>query len=166
MLPKNSLLIAVDFDGTIVEDAYPKVGTAKIFAFDTLLELQQKGHRLILWTYRYGDRLQDAVDFCKKNNKERILLCGVSDLAEIAMVRAMDAGIRITGVYDPASKDGRFFSKPVWTEFSEVGAFDMCLLTSLASPYEAYKSLIKKVEKDQVLVPEILGMAEMFKKEK
>ena len=70
MLPKNSLLIAVDFDGTIVEDAYPKVGTAKIFAFDTLLELQQKGHRLILWTYRYGDRLQDAVDFCKKNGLE------------------------------------------------------------------------------------------------
>ena len=70
ILPKNSLLIAVDFDGTIVEDAYPKVGTAKIFAFDTLLELQKKGHRLILWTYRYGERLQDAVDFCKKNGLE------------------------------------------------------------------------------------------------
>jgi hypothetical protein len=70
MLPKNSLLIAVDFDGTIVEDDYPRVGPAKIFAFDTLLELQQKGHRLILWTYRYGQRLQEAVDFCQKNGLE------------------------------------------------------------------------------------------------
>ena len=70
MLPKNSLLIAVDFDGTIVEDKYPKVGPAKIFAFDTLLELQNKGHRLILWTYRYGERLQVAVDFCTKNGLE------------------------------------------------------------------------------------------------
>ncbi|MCK5678720.1 MAG: hydrolase [Flavobacteriaceae bacterium] len=70
MLPKNSLIIAVDFDGTIVEDAYPKVGPARIFAFDTLIELQKKGHRLILWTYRYGERLQDAVDFCKKNGVE------------------------------------------------------------------------------------------------
>jgi len=70
MLPKDSLLIAVDFDGTIVEDDYPRVGPAKIFAFDTLLELQRKGHRLILWTYRYGTRLQEAVDFCEKNGLE------------------------------------------------------------------------------------------------
>ena len=70
ILPKNSLLIAIDFDGTIVEDEYPKIGPAKIFAFDTLLELQKKGHRLILWTYRYGERLQEAVDFCKKNGLE------------------------------------------------------------------------------------------------
>lgn len=67
MIPKDPLIIAVDFDGTIVEDAYPKVGKAKIFAIETLLELQKDGHRLILWTYRHGERLQDAVDFCKEN---------------------------------------------------------------------------------------------------
>ena len=70
MLPKNSLIIAVDFEGTIVDDEYPKVGPAKIFAFDTLLQLQKKGHRLILWTYRYGEKLEDAVKFCKKNGLE------------------------------------------------------------------------------------------------
>lgn len=67
MIPKDPLIIAVDFDGTIVEDAYPKIGKAKIFAIETLLELQKDGHRLILWTYRYGDRLQEAVDFCEEN---------------------------------------------------------------------------------------------------
>lgn len=70
MLPKNSLIIAVDFDGTIVEDRYPEIGPARIFAFETLKELQNKGHRLILWTYRSGERLQEAVDFCKKNGIE------------------------------------------------------------------------------------------------
>ena len=64
---KESLLIAVDFDGTIVEDAYPKVGTPKIFAFETLKRLEEDGHRLILWTYRSGKHLKDAVDFCKEN---------------------------------------------------------------------------------------------------
>ncbi len=67
MIPKNQLIIAVDFDGTIVEDQYPSIGQERIFAFETLLELQKKGHRLILWTYRYGKRLEEAVDFCKKN---------------------------------------------------------------------------------------------------
>jgi len=67
MIPKDPLIIAVDFDGTIVEDAYPKIGSPKIFAFETIKELQKDGHRIILWTYRYGEKLQDAVDFCKKN---------------------------------------------------------------------------------------------------
>ena len=70
MLPKNPIIIAVDFDGTIVEDGYPKIGEPKIFAFETLRKLQSEGHRLILWTYRSGKRLDEAVAFCKENNLE------------------------------------------------------------------------------------------------
>jgi len=63
----NRLTIAIDFDGTIVEDDYPNIGKPKIFAFETLQKLQEDGHRLILWTYRSGLRLEEAVAFCKKN---------------------------------------------------------------------------------------------------
>jgi len=63
----ETITIAVDFDGTIVDDDYPKIGRAKLFAFDTLLKLQEKGHRLILWTYRNGKMLEEAVVFCKEN---------------------------------------------------------------------------------------------------
>jgi len=63
----TSFTIAVDFDGTIVEDEYPKIGKPIIFAFETLKKLQDKGHRLILWTYRNGKPLQEAVAFCKEN---------------------------------------------------------------------------------------------------
>ena len=64
------LTIAVDFDGTIAEDAYPKIGKPMPFAFETLKMLEAKGHRLILWTYRHGKRLDDAVEFCKKHGIE------------------------------------------------------------------------------------------------
>lgn len=63
----TTLIIAVDFDGTIVEDAYPNIGKPQIFAFETLKKLQEEGHRLILWTYRSGLRLEEAVEFCKDN---------------------------------------------------------------------------------------------------
>jgi hydroxymethylpyrimidine pyrophosphatase-like HAD family hydrolase len=63
----ENIIIAVDFDGTIVEDAYPKIGKPILFAFETLKKLQEKGHRLILWTYRSGERLDEAVNFCKEN---------------------------------------------------------------------------------------------------
>ncbi|MGB0949528.1 MAG: hydrolase, partial [Marinirhabdus sp.] len=59
--------IAVDFDGTIVEDKYPKIGNPQLFAFETLIKLHEDGHRLILWTYRHGARLDEAVKFCKEN---------------------------------------------------------------------------------------------------
>lgn len=61
MQPKT---IAVDFDGTIVENAYPAIGKPLLFAFDTLKKLQDQGYILILWTYRTGIKLQEAVDFC------------------------------------------------------------------------------------------------------
>jgi hydroxymethylpyrimidine pyrophosphatase-like HAD family hydrolase len=61
----NTYTIAVDFDGTLVEDKYPKIGKPILFAFDTLKKLEENGHRLILWTYRKGSTLDEAVEFCK-----------------------------------------------------------------------------------------------------
>ncbi len=62
--------IAVDFDGTLVEHKYPEIGAKKLFAFETLRELQKRGDQLILWTYRSGKELEDAIAFCRKNGIE------------------------------------------------------------------------------------------------
>lgn len=70
MITEDSLTIAVDFDGTIVEHDYPGIGKEMIFAFDTLRALQKKGHRLILWTFRCGPLLDEAVEYCRKNGIE------------------------------------------------------------------------------------------------
>jgi hydroxymethylpyrimidine pyrophosphatase-like HAD family hydrolase len=69
-LLKSSLVIAVDFDGTIVEHRYPEIGRVRPLAFQTLKALQSKGHRLILWTYRKGKELDEAVNFCHKHGIE------------------------------------------------------------------------------------------------
>ncbi len=70
MINQSSKLIAIDFDGTIVEDKYPAIGKPMMFAFETLKMLQNDGHRLILWTYRAGSKLKEAVEFCKQNGVE------------------------------------------------------------------------------------------------
>lgn len=62
--------IAVDFDGTIVEHKYPEIGKIRPFAFETLKMLQNKEHELILWTYRAGIYLDQAVEFCRQNGIE------------------------------------------------------------------------------------------------
>lgn len=58
------MTIAVDFDGTIVEGAYPNIGKEKTFAIDTLRQLQREGNRIILWTSREGKELEEALAFC------------------------------------------------------------------------------------------------------
>ncbi|MDP2388320.1 MAG: hydrolase [Bacteroidota bacterium] len=66
----DSQVIAVDFDGTIVEHKFPKIGKEMMFAFATLKELQKKGHKLILWTFRDGELLDEAVAYCRENGVE------------------------------------------------------------------------------------------------
>ncbi len=70
MTDLRGIKIAVDFDGTIVEHAYPEIGKEKLFAFQTLRELEKMGANLILWTFRSGKELNDAVEFCRKNGIE------------------------------------------------------------------------------------------------
>jgi hydroxymethylpyrimidine pyrophosphatase-like HAD family hydrolase len=62
--------IAIDFDGTIVEHSFPTIGKEKLFAFDTLRELQKQNHQLILWTSRVGKELDEAIDFCRARGVE------------------------------------------------------------------------------------------------
>lgn len=64
------MIIAVDFDGTIVEHRYPAIGKERPFATETLKKLIRDGHRLILWTVREGRLLEEAVEFCRERGVE------------------------------------------------------------------------------------------------
>jgi hypothetical protein len=70
MSKDNSMIIAVDFDGTCVEHDYPAVGMEVEGAVETLRALQSKGHRLILFTMRSGMKLEAAVKWFKDRKIE------------------------------------------------------------------------------------------------
>lgn len=70
LISSSKPILAIDFDGTIVESRYPKIGKPIIFAFETLKKLQNEGFTLILWTYRSGKHLEEAVEFCKDHGVE------------------------------------------------------------------------------------------------
>jgi hypothetical protein len=71
------LKIAVDFDGTLCEYAFPKIGEQNEQhkqLMKLLIELRSKGHKLILWTNR-GDNeqypvLTEAIEWCKEKGLE------------------------------------------------------------------------------------------------
>lgn len=66
----KSLYIGIDFDGTCVTHAYPEIGKPIDGAIDTLQELMEKGHKLILYTMRSGERLVQARQYLEANGIE------------------------------------------------------------------------------------------------
>lgn len=64
------MIIAIDFDGTIVEHEYPAIGRERPFATATIRRLKADGHIIILWTYREGDTLREAVEWCRERGVE------------------------------------------------------------------------------------------------
>lgn len=61
------MIIAIDFDGTICQNKYPEIGEPMHLAIESIKELKELGHNLILWTCRQGELLDDAVQWCKQN---------------------------------------------------------------------------------------------------
>ncbi len=64
------MIIAIDFDGTIVEHRYPEIGDEIPFATQALKMLIAEQHQLILWTVREGDLLKEAVEWCREKGVE------------------------------------------------------------------------------------------------
>ena len=64
------MIIAVDFDGTIVEHKYPEIGRELPFAIETLKKLQQERHRLILWSVR---------EDCGAASQKKVLTCSLME---------------------------------------------------------------------------------------
>lgn len=72
------MIIGIDFDGTCVTHAYPEIGRS-IGAESVLKELVEAGHKLILWTMRSGQHLEEAINWFKESD---IPLFGVNNNPE------------------------------------------------------------------------------------
>ena len=62
--------VAVDFDGTLCENEWPKIGKAYDEVFDWLKSQRVLGSKIILWTCRQGTKLDEAIEFCGENGIE------------------------------------------------------------------------------------------------
>jgi hypothetical protein len=122
-----NIKIAVDFDGTIVEHEYPKIGKEKLFAFRTLKELEKQGATLILWTFRTGKELDEAVEFCRNNGIEFYAVNRnyPEEIIDETVSRKIDADIYID--------DKNLGGFPGWSEVWQI-----------LNPYELQEKLAEK----------------------
>ncbi len=89
----------------------------------------------------------------------RVVVMGRSDLAEIAVICAIDRGIEIVAVIDPASLSAKFVGVPVADSLEAVTRpFDAILIADLTNAQECWQRAKARFEGDRVLVPELLGV--------
>ena len=105
-----------------------------------------------------GNSCSRLLDQCAQNHWQRLLLCGVSDLAEIATLRAMERHFVIVGFYDPACERETFLGKPVWHSLDETTAHDARILTEIAAPQSRIDDLRRHSLDKPLLVPDVLRL--------
>jgi DNA-binding MarR family transcriptional regulator len=109
--------------------------------------------------YRHaGDSCMEVFRRCEARGWRKILLYGMSDLAEIATLRAQEQDVHIVGILDPHTERRRFAGVSVWHSLQQAEPHDCCVLTELNSPLLSYEQLLKDVDRERILIPEILRL--------
>ena len=142
----QGLKIAVDFDGTIVEHDYPKIGKEKLFAFETLRELQKHGALLILWTFRAGDELDEAVQFCR--NKGIEFYAVNSNYPEEEYDESISRKINADVYIDDKNIGGFPGWSKIWQELSLYDEWEKLAEKKLNRRAHLLKRMFKKKNKD------------------
>jgi hypothetical protein len=95
----------------------------------------------------------------RRQGWSRIVLAGVSDLAEIARICALEEGLDITSVVDPNASVTTFVGLPVVASFDAVQEpFDGVVITDLRTARQMYDYATTRVAADRILVPSLLGL--------
>jgi DNA-binding MarR family transcriptional regulator len=131
--------------------------TPKGFAEKSRLTARYLAHSFAFYR-KAGESCLRVFLECERRGWRRVLLYGVSDLAEIATLRAQDQAVQVVGIVDSHTARRRFAGVPVWQHFRQAQPFDACVLTELGSPLHSYEQLLQEVAKDRLLVPDILGL--------
>lgn len=96
----------------------------------------------------------------KEAGATRVVLVGLSELAEISMLCATDCQIALAAIVEPLRAGGQFVGLPVVENFDDVpGGFDGAVITDLADPAASYARAVRQLGKARVCAPAILGIA-------
>ena len=87
-----------------------------------------------------------------------LLLCRLSELTEIAYIRAQEFDVQLIGIWDPNTSIRTHLDLPVWSVLKEVPSYEACILTGIEETSEIYTELLIINEIDHIFVPDILRL--------
>jgi DNA-binding MarR family transcriptional regulator len=100
-----------------------------------------------------------AFVLAKERNLRNLVLVGKSDLAEIAILSAVDSGVSIVAIVDPAAHETPFVGKPVINSYDRLSEpFDAVMITDVTEAHSAFEGAIHRFGSERVLAPRLLGL--------
>ena len=85
---------------------------------------------------------------CENKEKKNVIFCGISELTEIATIRAHEFPIVITGIFDFDSEHKEFLQLPISNQLNNFDDFDVCIITSLQKADQYFDFLANNVDKE------------------
>ena len=96
----------------------------------------------------------------KQRHLQRLVLCGQSDLAEIAILSAVDCAVTIVAIIDDGSNSAQFVGRPVVSDYDQVAEpFDAVMITSVVNASQLFDRAVQLLGRERVLAPELLGLS-------
>ena len=105
-----------------------------------------------------GDSCLRAYEQCKEKKWQKIILCGISDLAEIAILRSYDTDVSVVGIYEPHTEHQRFINNDVFRDLENLPEHDGFIITDLNAAKVSYEYIASKVGTEKIIVPDVLRM--------
>lgn len=103
-----------------------------------------------------GDEYTSIFEHCAQQQYSRIVLAGLSDLTEIALMRGLQSRANLVAVYQPGAGRSDFFDVPVVSVLPGIDQYDCVVLTSMEQTNELLSELEVTVSQDRLFVPEML----------
>lgn len=103
-----------------------------------------------------GNEYTEVFEQCMIEGRSRVLLGGLSDLTEIAIMRALQTNIELVGIYQPNSQRNEFFGVPICSKDIECLTFDVVVMSSMEQTRELVVELEQSIGEPRVLVPNML----------
>ncbi len=132
--------------------------TPKGFAEKSRLTAQYLSYSFDFYR-KASESINQSLVACCDRGYQRIVFCGVSELAEIASLRMNENELEHVATFDIQFAKTIYLSKSVWRGFENKKEFDACLVTALLNPEQTYLEITKQINKNKIFVPDILGLS-------
>lgn len=100
---------------------------------------------------------------CEQKGLERIALYGVGELAEIALLCAMQYEVQVIGIVDREGVKQTFLNYTTVPTLAELGTLDAVILTDLNRPQSAHETLSGEINKEQLFAPALLRISQNYR---
>jgi DNA-binding MarR family transcriptional regulator len=132
--------------------------TPQGFAEKSRLTVQYLSNSFSFFRLAKGDCAR-AFETAKANGFSRLVLVGKSDLAEIAILCAVEAAVTIVAVVDPRSDDTHFVGVTVVRSFGDVrDKFDAVIVTDVTRARPSFEAAVEFCGAERVFAPALLGL--------